>query len=87
MLAVDNAILDGEMIAVGETGRPQFCDLLRRARAPAYVAFDILWLDGTDLRRLPLRERRKRLQEILPARSPIVSEALSIVAGAINSFS
>jgi hypothetical protein len=43
MLAVDNAILDGEVTAVDETGRPQFYDLLRRARAPGYVAFDILW--------------------------------------------
>jgi bifunctional non-homologous end joining protein LigD len=32
MLAVDNAILDGEVIAADETGRPQFYDLLRRAR-------------------------------------------------------
>ena len=53
-------------------------NLLRRARAPAYVAFDILWLDGTDLRSLPLGERRKRLQAILPTKSPIIAEALSV---------
>jgi hypothetical protein len=40
-LAVDDAILDGEVIAADETGRPQFYDLLRRARKPAYVAFDL----------------------------------------------
>jgi bifunctional non-homologous end joining protein LigD len=62
MLAVDDAILDGEVIAADETGRPQFSDLVRRTRAPAYAAFDILWLDGADLRSLPLGERRKRLQ-------------------------
>jgi bifunctional non-homologous end joining protein LigD len=45
-LEVDEAILDGELIAADETGRPQFYDLLRRARRPAYVAFDLLWLDG-----------------------------------------
>jgi len=33
---------------------------------------------AVDLRSLPLSERRKRLQAILPAKSPIVSEALSI---------
>ena len=33
---------------------------------------------GADLRSLPLSERRKRLQAILPAKSPIVSEALSV---------
>jgi bifunctional non-homologous end joining protein LigD len=49
ILEVDEAIIDGEVIAVDETGRPQFYDLLRRSRATAYVAFDILWLNGADL--------------------------------------
>jgi ATP-dependent DNA ligase len=52
-LKVNDAILDGEVIESDETGRPQFYDLLRRARAPSYVAFDLLWLNGTDLRSLP----------------------------------
>jgi bifunctional non-homologous end joining protein LigD len=56
-LEVDDAVIDGEVIAADETGRPQFNDLLRGTRAPAYVAFDILWLNGTDLRPLPLGER------------------------------
>jgi len=43
-LAVNDAILDGEVIAVDETGRPVFIDLLRRKQTPGYVAFDILWL-------------------------------------------
>jgi bifunctional non-homologous end joining protein LigD len=43
-LEVDDAILDGEVITADETGRPQFYDLLRRARKPSYVAFDLLWL-------------------------------------------
>ena len=42
------------------------------------MAFDILWLDGADLRSLPLGERRRRLQDILPKGLPIVSEALSV---------
>jgi bifunctional non-homologous end joining protein LigD len=33
---LDEAILDGEVIAADATGRPQFYDLLRCARAPAY---------------------------------------------------
>src|SRR5215472_2685208 len=74
-LAVDDAIIDGEIIAADETGRPRFYDLLRRARAPAYVAFDLLWLDGVDLRQLPLHERRRRLRAVLPEASPILSEA------------
>jgi bifunctional non-homologous end joining protein LigD len=77
-LRVDTAILDGEVITADETGRPQFYDLLRRARSPAYVAFDLLWLNGTDLQVLPLSERRKRLQGILPEGSAVMSPALSV---------
>ena len=77
-LDVDDAILDGEVVAVDETGRPQFYDLLRNTRGPAYVAFDLIWLNGADLRRLPLSERRRRLQDILPKGSAIISEVLSV---------
>ena len=85
-LNVDDAILDGEVIAADATGRPQFYDLLRRTQAPAYVAFDILWIDGTDLRPLPLAERRQRLRSLLPKRSEIVSEALSVVGQGCRFF-
>src|SRR5215467_6198064 len=67
-LEVDDAILDGEIIAPDETGRPVFIGLVRGTRARAYVAFDILWLNGTDLRSLPLHERRLALQTVLPKR-------------------
>jgi bifunctional non-homologous end joining protein LigD len=78
-LDVGDAILDGEVIAADETGRPQFYDLLRDMRAPAYVAFDVIWLNGIDLRALPLTERRWHLQNILPKGSSIISEALSVM--------
>ena len=77
-LGIDDAILDGEIIAVDQTGRPQFYDLLRRTTSPTYVVFDLVWLNGADLRSFPLRERRKRLQTILPAGSPTISEAISV---------
>jgi bifunctional non-homologous end joining protein LigD len=77
-LDADDAILDGEVIAADETGRPQFYDLLRRTRPPACVAFDVLWLNGADLRDLPLTERRRRLKTILPAGSRVISETLSV---------
>ena len=60
-----------------KSGRPQFYDLPRNARLPAYVAFDLLWLNVADLRRLPLAERRGRLRDILPKGSAIITEALS----------
>ena len=53
-------------------------DLLRRTGSPTYVAFDLLWLNGADLRTLPFRERRQRLQTMLQATSPMISEAVSV---------
>jgi ATP-dependent DNA ligase len=42
------------------------------------VAFDLIWLNGADLRPLPRTERRLRLQGILPKGSAVISEALSV---------
>jgi len=49
-LNIDDAILDGEIIAADETGRPVFLDLdlLRGTRSPCYIAFDLLWLNGVE---------------------------------------
>ena len=43
------------------------------------MAFDLLWRDGTDLRPLPLAERKRHLQDILSSGSAIVSEVLWVV--------
>jgi bifunctional non-homologous end joining protein LigD len=77
-LRVTNAVLDGEVCCVDETGRPIFIDLLRR-KEPCFVAFDLLWLNGEDLRPLPLVERKKRLRRLLRRRSNhVIAEALSV---------
>ena len=78
VLGVDEAIIDGEVIVADETGRPQFYELLRGRAAPAYVACDLLWLDGVDLRALPLSERRAALRSLLAKGSPAISEAVSV---------
>jgi bifunctional non-homologous end joining protein LigD len=85
-LDVDDVIMDGEVIAADETGRPQFYELLRRGGRPAYVAFDLLWLNGADLRSLPLSERRRRLQSSLPKESSYISEALSVQGRGLELF-
>lgn len=79
-LDIEDAIIDGEVIEPDEIGRPMFLELQRRARKPSYVAFDLLWRDGADLRFLPLSDRRRRLHTMLPAGSPVISEALSVRA-------
>lgn len=64
------ALLDGEIVVLGEEGLPSFQALQNRAgfagpREPAvvsYLAFDVLWLDGRSLVDLPYAERRKALE-------------------------
>jgi bifunctional non-homologous end joining protein LigD len=85
-LGIADAILDGEVIATDATGRPQFFDLLRHTRAPAYVAFDLLWLNGADLRPLPLTERRQILQTILPKGSAVMPGPLSVTGRGCKLF-
>jgi bifunctional non-homologous end joining protein LigD len=78
-LRATDAILDGEVICPDDTGRPIFLELLRRRKPAAFVAFDILWLNGQDLRPLPLVERKKRLRRLLRRRaSPFIVEAMAI---------
>jgi bifunctional non-homologous end joining protein LigD len=85
-LDVSEAILDGEVIAVDKTGRPQFYDLLRHTRPSAYVAFDLIWFNGADLRAFPLSERRGHLQNILLEGSTVISEALSVTGRGYELF-
>jgi len=49
-----DAILDGEIVKLDADGRPQFYDLMRRRGPFALVAFDVLVLNGKDVRALPL---------------------------------
>jgi bifunctional non-homologous end joining protein LigD len=64
-LRVEDAIIDGEVISIDQNGISRFNDLLRdRSRAVLY-AFDLLWLDGVDLRHQPLMDRKKRLEKLV----------------------
>ena len=64
-LRVESAVLDGEIACVDESGRPVFRDLLFRKRQCVFIAFDLLYLNGKDLRTLPLIERKKTLKRLL----------------------
>lgn len=71
-LKVRDAILDGEIVCLDEEGRSVFDSLLFRRCSPVFAAFDLLWIDGKDLRELPLMERKKRLRAVVPPVSPHV---------------
>jgi bifunctional non-homologous end joining protein LigD len=58
-------ILDGEVVALNRQGKPVFRDLLRGQGFLAFAAFDLLWIDGIDMRQQPLVERKKALNELL----------------------
>jgi bifunctional non-homologous end joining protein LigD len=65
-----NAVLDGEIIVVNEKGEPDF-NALQEWRSEAdgqliYYIFDVLWYEGYDLMNVPLLERKKILQQIVP---------------------
>jgi bifunctional non-homologous end joining protein LigD len=64
-LNAKTAILDGELVCLDDEGRGRLSLLLRRRAEPAFYAFDLLWLNGKDLRQLPLIERKKRLRQLI----------------------
>ena len=59
-------ILDGEIVSLDREGKPNFRDLIRGEGFLAFAAFDLLWLDGQDLRGLALEERKRKLGGLLP---------------------
>ena len=61
-------ILDGEIVALDEEGHPRFEWLVNRGPQRGtlvYYVFDLLMLDGKDLRHLPLMKRKQRLGRLL----------------------
>jgi bifunctional non-homologous end joining protein LigD len=64
------AIVDGEVVALDEAGRPDFGLLQERlgdAASPGlvYQAFDLLYLDGRSLLNVPLEDRKRLLKSVL----------------------
>src|SRR5262249_24989226 len=70
-LLVADAVLDGEIVAFDSRGAPRFQLLQKGHDAEAVlVVFDLLWLDGRDLRARPLEERRHPLESLLAHAPP-----------------
>ena len=76
----DDTVIDGELVALDEQGRPSF-NLLQNFRSAAshitYYAFDILIHNATSVMELPLSERRVILEEVFP---PTAHSGLSQVS-------
>jgi bifunctional non-homologous end joining protein LigD len=61
-----SAVLDGEISCLDPDGRSNFYTLMFRRDRPYFMAFDLLWLNGRDLRTQPLHARKRRLARIMP---------------------
>jgi bifunctional non-homologous end joining protein LigD len=69
-LGLHSAWLDGEIVVMGEAGTPDFNALQNafdRARTGSivYFLFDLPYLEGYDLRQVPLQQRRQLLEQVL----------------------
>jgi bifunctional non-homologous end joining protein LigD len=64
-LNVQNAVIDGELVCLDSEGRSIFNELLFRRGSPIFYAFDLLYINGRDLRQLPLIERKEKLREVI----------------------
>ena len=75
--ALPDCLIDGEVVALDKHGEPDFAALQaalseHKTDELIYFAFDLLFVGGEDLRELPLRDRKARLQALLakPKLSP-----------------
>jgi bifunctional non-homologous end joining protein LigD len=85
-LRVKDAVLDGEIVALDRAGRPAFYDLMKRQCQAVYYAFDLLWLNGRDLRGLSLLERKKILRSVVPRKSSCIGFVSHVDRGALKLF-
>jgi len=76
-LPVDSLIADGEVVVLANDGNTSFADLQAAFQEAAnkpltYFLFDLLHLNGRNLRGLPLRERKALLARLLPAEDEVL---------------
>jgi bifunctional non-homologous end joining protein LigD len=96
-LGMTTCVIDGEIVALGEDGRPSFSRLQRRmhvsnqreakrrstADPVSFVAFDLLYIDGHSLLTAPYDERRARLESLhLSGETFTTTDAFRDVSGA-----
>ncbi|MET0364068.1 MAG: DNA ligase D [Sphingobium sp.] len=83
------ALIDGEIVAFGKDGNPEFAALqaiLKRGHGSqtdktplSFFAFDLLELDGENLRPLPTIERKERLEALLREAEPPINVAEHVI--------
>src|ERR1700731_2811706 len=81
-LDIEDAIIDGEIVALDEKGRSSFQLLqgfdMGDQRPPiVFYAFDLLRLNGKDLQGLPIEERKSKLEELLKKPPGVIRYSVS----------
>jgi bifunctional non-homologous end joining protein LigD len=66
------AVLDGEIVVIDASGKPDFYAMRRSGATHTFVAFDALEIDGVDQRALALEDRRAALAAIVRDAPPLI---------------
>ncbi|MGJ4953070.1 non-homologous end-joining DNA ligase [Bradyrhizobium sp. HKCCYLS20291] len=81
-IGVGSAIIDGEVVVPQANGATDFSvlqnELKGRSKKIVLVAFDLLYLNGSDLRQLPLVERKTQLKKLIAGTNAQFSESFEI---------
>lgn len=67
-LPINNAIIDGELVAFDSDGRPDFRMAIQNDADVVFIAFDLLRMCGANIMHLPYRDRRAMLEKVVPTR-------------------
>src|SRR5689334_17263844 len=83
------AVMDGEIVAVNDQGLADFQSLQNWQNTPVhlqYFIFDLMWIDGYDITRLPLIERKRLLCELIPDHHPVLKYSTHIKKDGVKFF-
>jgi bifunctional non-homologous end joining protein LigD len=82
--SLPDVLIDGEIVALDHHGAPEFSALQAaisdgKTDNLIFFAFDLLFADGQDIRRVPLGDRKERLKKLLEARTKGKSKVIRYV--------
>jgi bifunctional non-homologous end joining protein LigD len=82
LISARSAIIDGEIVVPAADGTTDFSVLQNELKGKStkivMVAFDLLYLNGSDLRRLPLAERKMHLKKLISGTNMQYSESFEV---------
>jgi bifunctional non-homologous end joining protein LigD len=84
-LAAESALIEGEAVAVCPDGHSDFAALRTKARSAraCLVAFDLLNLNGEDLRQHPIKQRRAALSPLVAGVDSVLFSDALVAQGAL----